>query len=96
MAKKKNSQKKHTFKHSDAPEAAPAAAQGVSAAASTPAKPPLRAAVSGVVVRDFGYVAGDLKRIGIAATLLVAVELILFYVLTQTPTGAAIYNLVKI
>lgn len=75
---------------------ATSAASGSVDAGATPAsKSPLRTAPASAG-RDFSYVAGDMKRIGIAAVLLVALELVLYYVLTHTSAGDVIYNLVKV
>jgi hypothetical protein len=102
MAKKKNSQKKHTFKHSPARETtAPAVSVSTTdapAQASAPAARPgaLRPATAGATVRDFSYVAGDMKRIGWFAVGLIGLELGLYYLMTHTSLGQAIYNLVKV
>ena len=98
---KKNTAKKHKFKHvesgagSRAPETL---AQGV-AAPGTPRTNTLKSQAAGaasVSTRDFSYVGGDLRRIGVMAAALVALELALYYVIVYTPAGAAIYNLVKV
>lgn len=99
MAKKKNLQKKHSFKHTPTPAAASTeikAAQPTVASVGSAKKPMTQTIASATTVRDFSYVAHDLKRIGIAAVILVTLEMGLFYLLTQTPAGEAIYHLVKV
>lgn len=64
---------------------------------SYPAPRSVQAAVAGgQSTRDFSYVAGDLRRIGIMVATLVALQLGLYYALTYTPLGTAINNLVKV
>lgn len=99
MAKKKNFQKKHNFKHTSAPAAAPVQSDNAEVAEVPKAAPKLasvRPAATMTAERDFGYVTRDLRRIGLAAVVLVALELGLFFLLTKTPAGDAIYNLVKV
>lgn len=47
----------------------------------------------GTAGRDFSYVIGDVRRIGLLAGGLVAVELVLWLILAKTPIGEAIYRL---
>jgi hypothetical protein len=100
MAKKKNTQKKHKFKHVEATEPAVVAAQAAHepAVSAGETKQPLRAAAVTATTggRDHRYVGPDLRRIGISAVVLVALELVLYYVLTMTSAGEAIYNLVQV
>lgn len=97
MAKKKNSQKKHTFKHvashETATQTAGVTATNTEAPKAAAARP---ATANGTTVRDFSYVAGDMKRIGIIAASLIALEVVLYFVLTHTSAGTTIYNLVKV
>lgn len=104
MAKKKNISKKHKFKHVEAGSAQPLATVAptdpatVSPAAKTAA--PARATAPAPAYigsgRDFRYVSTDLKRIGILAASLVALELVLYYVLQHTVLGTTVYSLVRI
>jgi hypothetical protein len=64
--------------------------------ASSSAKTLRPAAVVTAGGRDHRYVGPDLRRIGIAAVVLVALELVLYYILTMTSAGEAIYNLVQV
>ena len=97
MAKKKTTQKKHKFKHVAEPAlvASAVASDGQPAVVASAAKPAKAAAVT-TTARDFSYVAGDMRRIGISAVVLVAIELVLYYVLTMTSLGTAVYNLVQV
>jgi hypothetical protein len=94
MAKKKTTHKKHKFKHVAETELTASAV--VSGAQSSEVAATPRAAVATAPGRDFSYVAGDMRRIGISAVVLVAIELALYYVLTMTSLGTAVYNLVKV
>ena len=42
------------------------------------------------------YVAGDMRKVFVLASLCVAAELALWYLLSSTPAGTAIYNLINI
>ncbi len=94
---KKNTAKKHKFKHVETGAGARAPEslmqESSAGALNRTVTSPATAGVSG---RDFSYVGSDLRRIGIMAGALVALELALYYVLIYTPAGAAIYNLVKV
>ena len=98
---KKNTTKKHKFKHVEtgagarAPEVSNAgsSARDIKSAEISQSG---RSAAAGVPARDFSYVGTDLRRIGVMAVALVALEMALYYVLVYTPVGAAIYNLVKV
>lgn len=101
MAKKKNNSKKHRFKNVES-SASPfgststvdsQAEIGISETRARVAGPKL---VPAAPERDFSYVSGDLRRIGIMAVALIGVELILNYVLLHTALGTAIYQLVKL
>jgi hypothetical protein len=102
MAKKKNIQKKHKFKHVETANEStrPLLSENSSAQAdsldridarprprSTPANGPV---MSGT--RDFRYVVGDMKRIGVMAASLVALEIVLFYLFNHTGFGPAVYS----
>jgi hypothetical protein len=98
---KKNSTKKHKFKHVEAgagargPELAATATSDGSPAGAKISRS-TQTVTAGAIGRDFSYVGSDLRRIGVMAALLVALELALYYVLVYTPAGAAIYSLVKV
>ncbi len=102
MAKKKNSQKKHTFKHAAARDKATEAVSTsvtedtAAQAAPTPKPAALRTATAGLVNRDFSYVAVDAKRILWLTGGLVLLEVVLYYLMANTPLGQTIYNLVKV
>ena len=98
---KKNTAKKHKFKHVEAAAATRASeasthATDLRGVSRSETSQPARPAVAGASGRDFSYVGTDLRRIGVMAGLLVALELALYYVLVYTPAGTAIYNLVKV
>jgi hypothetical protein len=98
---KKNTTKKHKFKHVEtgvgarAPELSTSgSASGDSIRGSATRSP--STAVAGAGGRDFSYVGSDLRRIAVMAGALVVLELVLYYVLVYTPAGTAIYSLVKV
>ena len=100
MAKKKQSGKKHRFKYA-APTTAPAAPTAVSGPATAEAAAPMATKVpsrgrDSAVVRDFGYVGRDLRRVGVLAVSLIAVELILWYTFGHTSLGTTVYSWVKV
>ena len=103
MAKKKNIPKKHKFKHVETTNeltrpltsdgGAPQAAESILSSDTRP-RPRASNVTSGPVLsgtRDFSYVVGDMKRIGIMAASLVALELVLFYLFNHTGFGPAVY-----
>jgi len=98
---KKNTAKKHKFKHVEtgvgarAPEATAQGAASASISSVAKSKAPNATAAS-ASTRDFSYVGTDLRRIGVMAVSLVALEIALYYVLVYTPAGAAIYSLVRV
>lgn len=96
MSKKKNSTKKHKFKHAD--PSAPLQSTAVSSASAPVEGPRVSgAAQSGAVSgRDFSYVVGDVRRIGIMAGVLVALELLFYYLLVFTSVGPAVYRMVDV
>jgi hypothetical protein len=100
MSKKKNPAKKHKFKHVDTAMVSAAAEVSASSNGSQGSAPAstlqtARAAAAGTA-RDFSYVGQDLRRIGVMAGALVALEMVLYYVMVYTPVGATIYSLVKV
>jgi hypothetical protein len=97
MAKKKSISRKHKFKHVEAVPLESRTDSGVAregAPAVTATRPTGRS--DGAVVKDFGYVAQDLRRTLLLAGSLVALEIGLWYALTHTPLGSSVYSLVKI
>jgi len=101
MSKKKNPAKKHKFKHVDTAMVSAAAevsasANGAAGSAQASTLQTARAAVVAGTARDFSYVGQDLRRIGVMAGALVALEMVLYYVMVYTPVGATIYSLVKV
>jgi len=80
---------------SQAPEAA-VSASGSQSSAQASTLQTARAVAAGATARDFSYVGQDLRRIGVMAGALVALEMVLYYVMVYTPAGAAIYSLVKV
>jgi hypothetical protein len=99
MAKKKNSPKKHRFKHVEAAPVSQLDNVRIDSGAAAPATAPAgqyRPAAVMAGQRDFSYVAQDIRRIAVMAGILVAVELAFYYVLVFTPVGAAIYRLVNV
>jgi hypothetical protein len=99
MAKKKNSNKKHKFKHVEAAATAQVSSTSTMSEAAT---------VSGTNIqqqskpagqpagRDFGYVVKDVRRITILVGALVALELLFYYLLVFTSVGPAVYDMVKV
>ncbi|HVQ43557.1 MAG TPA: hypothetical protein VMT30_01155 [Candidatus Saccharimonadia bacterium] len=98
MAKKKNTAKKHKFKHVEAAGATAVVATATESPAAMGAslQSSARSVAPAVSTRDFSYVSSDLRRIGVMAVALVGVELVLYFVLVHTSVGASIYNLVKV
>ena len=96
MAKKKNHNKKHKFKHAEPLAVVQVAgetsqvAEGVSGAVQKPRRGQTASA------RDFSYVAGDLRRILALAGILVAVQVVLWWVLTHSGFGNSVYGLFKV
>jgi hypothetical protein len=96
MAKKKNLSKKHKFKHVE-PTSIQAEAQAkVSSTSGASLRTEQVAATAGATARDFSYVLGDLNRIAFYAGILIALELILWYLFGHTGLGTAIYRLVQV
>jgi len=96
MSKKTKTSKKHRFKHT-----APAgeAEATVSTSAPVAAASERRLSMSQPMVavgRDFSYVQGDLRRVGLLAGSLVTLELLLWWVLGHTGVGSAVYNLLPV
>ena len=95
MAKKKYSSKKHRNR----PLADGAVHESASTVAeapspqSAPARPKTAATVAS---KDFSYVAQDLRRIGLMAVSLIALELVLWYLVSHTGLGDSVYNLIKL
>lgn len=101
MAKKKNNSKKHRFKNVESPPSpfgsTPAVdSQAKISTSETRARVVAPKLILAAPERDFSYVSGDLRRIGMMAVALIGVELILNYVLLHTALGTAIYQLVKV
>jgi hypothetical protein len=92
MAKKKNLSRKHRPRAAEAPAASTPAVQPES----RPAPRPMAAAPALASSRDFTYVANDLRRIGVMAVSLVALEILLWYVLGHSSLGQAVYRLVQV
>jgi hypothetical protein len=96
MAKKKNSSKKHKFKHAEQTPAVQATDQ-----ATAPVNAPAKAATAvpagrvAATQRDFTYVGQDLRRIGLLAGSLVLLELLLAYLVSNTGVGPAVYRLIQ-
>jgi len=92
MAKKKNTSKKHKFKYVESsPISSVVETDGESTSAM--ATHASRAAVQiQAGVRDFSYVGRDVRRIGLMASGLVAVELLFYYLLVYTSVGPSIYR----
>ncbi|MBW4061385.1 hypothetical protein HJC99_02335 [Candidatus Saccharibacteria bacterium] len=98
MAKKKST-KKHQFKYA-APTTgvATAAPAAVETAASPFATPSLKSkpAAQATNGRSFAYVTHDLQRISVFASILVAAELLLWWVFAHTSVGNTVYAWFKI
>ncbi len=101
MAKKKSQNKKHKFKYAE-PTGLMAGAGSKSqsvGAVPTGEVSTLKVARAGAVVssgRDFSYVGRDVRRIGIYAVSLVALEVLLWFLFGHTGLGATVYNLVQV
>lgn len=105
MAKKKNQSKKHRFKYAE-PTSGLSASSGSNQPARTsqPQDTGAKAAAlagagrTGVAAqtRDFSYVLVDLRRLSVLAVALVALELILWYLLSHTSLGSAVYRLLSV
>jgi hypothetical protein len=100
MAKKKQG-KKHKFKYSTPAVPGQSGTVGVDLpkrAATARVQPGIHArtpvAASGPS-RDFSYVGADLRRIGILAACLVALELVIWFVFGHTGVGNAVYQMVQ-
>jgi hypothetical protein len=93
MAKKKNTSKKHRFKHA---EQAPAIQPTEQAAVQAQPKAVAAAGKAAVAERDFSYVAQDLRRIALLGGALVLLQLLLAYLISNTGVGSAIYRLIQI
>ena len=96
MAKKKNTPKKHKFKHVDPAQSMETAnrVMATSQSGGAGARPVFTPAAVGA--RDFSYVGKDVRRIGIMAAALVAIELAFYYLLVFTSAGPAIYRVVGV
>jgi hypothetical protein len=102
MAKKKSQSKKHKFKYSEPTSGVrPDLEKGVPEATISNAKVMAKAKQgrpAGAVVadtRDFSYVGADVRRIGVLAASLVALELVIWYLFGHTGLGNAVFNLVQ-
>jgi hypothetical protein len=105
MAKKKSQNKKHKFKYAEPTSSvisAGAPATQPNEAATTqpsrviaPAGRPVRV-VAALDTRDFSYVGQDLRRVGVMAGSLLALEVILWYLFGHSGLGSAVYNLIKV
>lgn len=58
--------------------------------------PTTAATTAGVADSRWSYVAGDVRRILIISAVCIGIELLLWYVLSSTPAGPAIYRLIQI
>ena len=101
MAKKKNTPKKHKFKHVDplaSQVSAPSGDVDASPLTQNRSRPAAVRSDGGAAAtqRDFRYVGGDVRRIGVLAVSLIALELVLYYLLAHTSLGTAVYSLVKV
>lgn len=97
MSKKKNSPKKHKFKHIDPTlvSQSDSGASVIGAASPVVSRGGANYSQAAIVgTRDFSYVAHDMRRIAIMAGVLVAMELAFYYLLVFTPVGDAVYRLV--
>jgi hypothetical protein len=99
MAKKKTQSKKHKFKHVEAAAVAGGMPQAEAlvhehATATTRVQPLHAAAITGG--RDFSYVASDLRRISVMAVILIALEVLLWALLSHTGAGDAVYSFIKL
>ena len=99
MAKKKKQAKKHSFKYIDPTAASVVASAGATQTATTegaaaaPGKPRREVAVT---TRDFSYVNSDLRRIGVLAASLVALEVVLWLLFTHSGVGNSVYSWFKV
>jgi hypothetical protein len=93
MAKKKNSNKKHKFKHAEQSPAVESSGQATAPVKAAVTAPAGKAAAS--TERDFSYVAQDLRRIAVLAGSLIALELVLAYLVSHTDVGPAVYRLIQ-
>ena len=101
MAKKTKTSKKHRFKYAEPSVSAAAAAAPVVAAPAPASKVPAAAApalaeAATVAGRDFSYVGTDLRRVGVLAASLLALELVLWYLFGHTGVGNVVYNLFQV
>lgn len=44
----------------------------------------------------WGYVRGDMRRIGVISAICIGIELILWYTLSSTAVGSAVYQLIQL
>jgi len=96
MAKKSKSQKKHQFKHGQVSAAAIEDAGGGAGTEKLAVNHGRANAAGGVVIdRDFGYVLRDVRKLSLLVAALVAVELVLWYLLSNTSLSG-IYGLFKV
>ena len=91
MAKKKHQSKKHTFKYAE-PGISPVAIDS----SQLNSAPKGLVTTSGVVGRDFSYVASDLRRILVIGGSLVLAEFVLWYLFGHTSLGTHVYDLIHL
>jgi hypothetical protein len=95
MAKKNKTTKKHRLKYAQ-PTTNSTANVGVASPSPTVQAATAKPAVPAGPQRDFSFVAGDLRRLLIFAGSLVALELILWYLVSSTGLGDVVYNLIQV
>jgi hypothetical protein len=104
MAKKKSQNKKHKFKYAEPTSGVGQASQVVQSSevistqlnrSAAPQGRPARVQ-SLADTRDFSYVGQDLRRIGVLAGSLLALEIALWYLFGHTGIGSTVYNLVSV
>lgn len=97
MAKKKNPNRKHKFKYAE--PVLPTAVVGSTARSATVAQASVGAGLVGAANptgQAYGYVARDVRRLGILALVLVLLELGLWYILGHTSAGQSVYSLIRL
>lgn len=102
MSKKtKSGKKKHQFKYAQPAEPVAAAASVEKAASEklVGAKAPATNVMPEPITlpgRDLSYLPNDLRRIGVLAVGLIALEFLLWYLFNHTGLGPAVYKLVTV
>jgi len=99
MAKKKNQNRKHKFKYTEPASKSASGNQETGQSQTALVTPVPKSVVLPrplLSTRDFSYVSRDVAKIVILATFLIILELILRFVLGNTPLGKAIYSLIQL